>query len=207
MHRVIDRDHPLDRPVIADLRRHDAGDHHAPVGIARYDGAEGVRRRAELGPAALQPVVTVAYATGCRIDSEVLPLEWRNVDFDAGEFSLDPEVTKNDQPRTFPMPPNHGWSCGAAQRDRRRRRHRRALPVRPSSLSRRAAAGFRSGTQATPRSCRPRSRIKRFNKALDGGVPAGGSARQDPHDFRRTAIRNMVRRGVPERCNAARLVV
>lgn len=33
----------------------------------------------------VRPVATFAYITGWRIDSEVLPLEWRQVDFGAGE--------------------------------------------------------------------------------------------------------------------------
>ena len=35
--------------------------------------------------------------------SEVLPLEWRQVDFEAGEIRLDPETTKNRDGRVFPM--------------------------------------------------------------------------------------------------------
>jgi hypothetical protein len=38
-----------------------------------------------------------------RIDSEVLLLEWRQVDFAAGEVRLDPGKTKNGEGRTFPM--------------------------------------------------------------------------------------------------------
>jgi integrase len=40
-------------------------------------------------PAALQPVILFAYLTGWRIPSEVLPLEWRQVDFSVGEIRLD----------------------------------------------------------------------------------------------------------------------
>jgi len=36
-------------------------------------------------PEPVRPAATVAYLTGWRIDSEVLPLEWRLVDFGAGE--------------------------------------------------------------------------------------------------------------------------
>ena len=35
--------------------------------------------------------------------SEVLPLEWRQVDLGAGEVRLDPGKTKNGEARTFPM--------------------------------------------------------------------------------------------------------
>ena len=54
-------------------------------------------------PEPLRPVMVFAYITGWRIHSEVLPLEWRQVDFKAGEIRLDPETTKNRDGRVFPM--------------------------------------------------------------------------------------------------------
>jgi integrase len=44
-----------------------------------------------------------AYLTGWRLKSEVLKLEWRQVDFDAGEVRLDAGQTKNGEGRVFPM--------------------------------------------------------------------------------------------------------
>ena len=41
--------------------------------------------------------------------------------------------------------------------------------------------------------------IIRFNKAWNAACVAAGLPGRIPHDFRRTAARNMVRRGVPER--------
>lgn len=58
------------------------------------------RVRAHL-PEALRPVVTFAYLTGWRVPSEVLRLEWRQVDFAAGTVTLDAGTTKNNEPRTF----------------------------------------------------------------------------------------------------------
>lgn len=43
----------------------------------------------------LRPVIEFAYITGWRIASEVLPLEWRHIDFAGGEVRLDPGTTKN----------------------------------------------------------------------------------------------------------------
>jgi integrase len=54
-------------------------------------------------PEPLRPVIEFAYITGWRIPSEVLSLEWRQVDFKAGEIRLDPETTKNREGRVFPM--------------------------------------------------------------------------------------------------------
>jgi integrase len=53
-------------------------------------------------PEPLRPVIQFAYITGWRILSEVLPLEWRQVDFRASEIRLDPETTKNRDGRVFP---------------------------------------------------------------------------------------------------------
>jgi integrase len=52
-------------------------------------------------PEAMRPVVTFAYVTGWRINSEVLPLQWRQVDLKAGEVRLDPGTTKNMEGRVF----------------------------------------------------------------------------------------------------------
>jgi integrase len=41
------------------------------------------------------------YVTGWRINSEVLPLQWRQVDLKAGEVRLDPGTTKNLEGRVF----------------------------------------------------------------------------------------------------------
>jgi integrase len=54
-------------------------------------------------PEELQPVVTFAYHTGCRMQSEILSLEWRNVEFRAGEIRLDTGTAKNGDGRVFPM--------------------------------------------------------------------------------------------------------
>jgi integrase len=51
-------------------------------------------------------VVTFGYTTGWRIRSEVLPLQWRQVDFKAGTVRLEPGTTKNREGRTFAMTPD-----------------------------------------------------------------------------------------------------
>ena len=53
-------------------------------------------------PADLRGVVTVAYVTGWRVRSEILPLTWAQVDRPAGEVRLEPGTTKNKDGRTFP---------------------------------------------------------------------------------------------------------
>ena len=62
-----------------------------------FERAEFERVRAEL-PDYLQPLATVAYWTGWR-RTELLTLEWRQVDLDTGTVRLDPGTTKNKQGR------------------------------------------------------------------------------------------------------------
>ena len=54
-------------------------------------------------PAELRPVVTFAYFTGWRIQSEILSLEWRQVDMTACVVSLDGGKTKHGQGRVLPF--------------------------------------------------------------------------------------------------------
>ena len=54
-------------------------------------------------PDDLRPVMRFAYCTGWRVQSEVLPLTWRDVDLDAGVVRLEPETTKNAEGRAFPF--------------------------------------------------------------------------------------------------------
>ncbi len=54
-------------------------------------------------PPDLQGVAAFAFITGWRTPSEILPLEWRQVDFAAGEVRLDPGTTKNGDGRVFPF--------------------------------------------------------------------------------------------------------
>src|SRR5438067_13248013 len=77
-------------------------------------------------PAAIRPVVRFAYITGWRIPSEVLPLQWRHVDFEARVVRLDPHTTKNDEGRTAPLhrrvTATPGGSEGRARPTQSRRR-------------------------------------------------------------------------------------
>jgi integrase len=72
----------LHRPHIP-MRQED----NVRTGFFEREQFESVRRHL---PADLQPVITFAYITGWRIASEVLPMQWRHVDFKAGEVRLDP---------------------------------------------------------------------------------------------------------------------
>ena len=147
-------------------------------------------------PDYLRSVVQFAYYTGWRIPSEVLRLSWAQVDFDAGVVRLEPRSTKNDEGRTFPF--DALPELAAVLRTQRERTtateratgqiiphvfHHDGQPIRyfrRSWLSAcKRAATMREGKL---------SRVVRPD--LLGRIP---------HDFRRTAVRNLVRAGVPER--------
>ena len=57
-------------------------------------------------PTALRAVASFAYNTGWRVKSEVLPLEWRHVDWNAREVRLDP--WDNEEQRGPVVPPHRG---------------------------------------------------------------------------------------------------
>ena len=85
----------LHRPHIALLR-----ENNVRTGFCEREQFEIVRKHL---PAPIRPVVTLAYVTGWCIASEVLPLQWRQVDFKSGEVRLDAGTTKNQEGRVFKM--------------------------------------------------------------------------------------------------------
>ena len=137
----------------------------------------------------LQPVMELAYITGWRIRSEILPLRWGlNVDLEAGEVRLEPGTTKNNEGRVFPIS---------------------ALPKLAELLmrqKRRTEAIEKSTSRIIPWVFhRQGNKIKDFRGAWDKAIKAAGIPRKIPHDFRRTAVRNLERAGVP-RAVAMKLV-
>ena len=154
-------------------------EHNVRRGFFEREQFEAVRAAL---PAHLRPVVTFAYLTGWRVPSEVLTLEWRQIDRQQGVVQLEPGTTKNDDGRTFPyadvLPElrdviDQQWAETCALRVRG--------VVCPTVF-------HRGG--------RP---IRYFRKAWKAACKTAGCPGRIPHDFRRSAVRNLVRAGVPER--------
>jgi integrase len=123
-------------------------------------------------PEELRPVVTFAYHSGWR-KSEILNLTWDKVDLKHGVVRLDPGETKNDEARTLYMDEELWKEMHILHSNRRLGCpyvfHRNGRPIRD----------FRDS----------------WNTACTQANVGGRFL----HDFRRTAVRNMVRAAVPER--------
>ena len=145
-------------------------------------------------PEGMRPVVTFAYVTGWRINSEVLPIQWRQVDLRVGEVRLDPGTTKNREGRVFYLTPELQQLLKeqrAFADDIQRQKKMIVQHVffhRP--VTKAGTLGHLSGHRIS--GCG-------FYQAWRRARTAAGCPGSIPHDFRRTAIRNMVRAGIPER--------
>jgi integrase len=149
-------------------------------------------------PEDLQPVYEAAYLTGWRVKSELLTRQWADVDFRGGWLRLEPGESKNREGRMFPLTQS---LRAVLERQRERTEgvsketgrivswvfHRGGRPIRSARrawLTACLKAGFAQVVSEKPRKVKP-LRI--------------------PHDFRRTAVRNLERAGVP-RSTAMRMV-
>jgi integrase len=127
-------------------------------------------------PAAVQSVVTFAYITGWRIQSEILPLEWRHIDRKAEEARLEPGTTKNQAGRVFPFTD--------------------ALRTLVDDQWRQHEALRKRGTICRFVFQRNGQRIHSFRGAWAKACAAAGYPGKIPHDLRRSAVRNMERKGL-----------
>ena len=128
-------------------------------------------------PAALRPVVTFAYLTGWRLRSEILPLEWRQVDWTGRVVRLDPGTTKNREGRSFPFTVEL----------------ERLLQDQLAEHDRLKKTGLIVPYVFTRGDKDP---IKDFRGAFATACASAGCPGRILHDFRRTAVRNLERDGV-----------
>jgi integrase len=158
------------RPYIPMLKEDNARE-----GFFEREQFEAVRKRL---PEDLRGLVTFAYVTGWRVPSEILTLQWRQVDLKAATVRLEPGTTKNKEGRMFYLTPELRATL-EAQRASTEAFQRRQGVIIPWVFHR---AG------------RP---IKNFRKAWNAACDKAGCPGRIPHDFRRSAIRNLERAGVP----------
>ncbi|MFI5341956.1 MAG: tyrosine-type recombinase/integrase [Candidatus Methylomirabilales bacterium] len=167
---------PLPVPPISKKMLKDA----APrKGFFERELYEAVRRYL---PPDLQVAVAVAHTFGWRIRSEVLTLELRQVDLEAGTIQLDPGQMKNDEARVVYLTPELR-ALLAAQKDRVMDLMRERSAVIPYLFPHLAQG----------------QRRQDFVKAWKTACRKAGCPGRLKHDFRRTAVRNMVNASIPER--------
>jgi integrase len=151
-------------------------------GFLEREVYEVVRRRL---PSDLQVAVTLAHTYGWRMQSEVLTLALSQMDLEAGTLRLEPGTTKNDEGRVVYLTPELKAMLGAQVervRELERQLHR-IIPYLFPHLGKRLQG----------------QRIKDFRYAWRTACRKSGVPGMLRHDFRRTAVRNMVNKGVPER--------
>jgi len=130
-------------------------------------------------PARIKPIALLAYELGWRL-REVLGLQWHQINLDEGWVRLAPGTTKNDEGRIAYLSPALLATLRAQHAMTRELEHTAGVIV-PWVFHRkgRRIGGFR---KVWAKACR------------EAGVPG-----MVFHDLRRTAIRIMIRSGVPER--------
>jgi integrase len=132
-----------------------------------------------------QPVeLRPGHITGWRIPSEVLPLQWRHVDFEARVVRLDPHTTKNDEGRTFPFTDALEQLLEAQKAEHDRLKAEDVICPWVFNRTNKKVKG---------------KRITTFIKPFRAACTKAGCPGRIPHDLRRTAVRNLVRAGIPER--------
>jgi len=136
-----------------------------------FEHAEYVAVRSHL-PAAYQDILDFAYYSGWR-RREITELTWQEVDLEGAVIRLDPGRSKTRTGRVLPISPPLARVLG-------RRQARRSADER--RIFQRDGVSVRAWRRAWPDACR-----------------AAGLSHRLLHDCRRTAARNLIRAGVPER--------
>ncbi len=119
----------------------------------------------------MKPIVTFAYHSGWR-KGEILGLTWDRVDLGGGVVRLDPGETKNNEARTLYMDDDL------------------LKEIQTLHSKRRLGCPYVFHRKGEP--------IRHFRWTWDSRCRQVGLKGRLFHDFRRTAVRNMVRAGVSE---------
>jgi len=140
-----------------------------------FEHNEFINMRTAL-PHYLTGLVTFAYKSGWRL-SEITSLTWSQVDRENWIVRLDPGSTKSDKGRIFQL---DAELIEYFQKQWKKRKD--AVRITPYVFPNKAETG----------------KINNFRKAWAAACKAAG-VKKLFHDLRRTAVRNMVRAGIPER--------
>jgi integrase len=164
---------------------------NARTGFFELDDFEAVL--AEL-PEHLRAPLRFGYFTGWRVISEVLPLQWSRVDFDAGMVRLEPNTTKNNEGREFPFGPFPALrDLLLKQREITSAVERRKGAIIPWVFHRNGVPIW-SYRRAWKKACRRASEEQRGDMRV---IVRPDLRERLVHDLRRTAVRNLERAGVP----------
>jgi len=151
--------------------------------LAEHNARKGFFEPEELAaviqylPAYVVPVVKAAYITGWRTRSELLPLTWTQVDFREGCIRLEPNTSKTDEGRTFYFTPEL----------------KEILEARRAETDRLQKAQGRVIQHVFTIDGKP---FAKFERSWNTACRKAGLQGKIPHDFRRTAVRNLERAGV-----------
>jgi integrase len=129
-------------------------------------------------PDDLRPAISTAYITGWRIGSELFTRRRHHVDLGAGWLRLEPGETKNRKRRMFPLTPE-------------------LHTVLERQLAVTRAFEQRTGCVVPWLFHREGRLIRSIRRAWVTACRKAGVPERIPHDFRRTAVRNLERAGVP----------
>ena len=131
-------------------------------------------------PDYLKGFVAFAYRSGWRL-SEIVNLTWRQVDLKQGIVRLEVGETKNDEARTLYL--DAELQQVFLEQLKRRRILERSGVILPYVFPNSKGTG----------------KIVNIRKTWKAACKNAGIGERLFHDFRRTAVRNMVRAGIPER--------
>ena len=132
----------------------------------------------------LRPLAECAFVTGWR-KGELLSRNWHHVDFDAGWIRLEPGESKSGEGRQFPL------TDRLVSVLTRHRGYKQELERKLGKIIRPLFFRYDGRFEG--------KRVRNFHKAWSKALEAAGHPERIFHDFRRTAVRNLVRAGVAEK--------
>jgi integrase len=143
-------------------------------------------------PEEIEPIAITAYVTGWRVHDEVLTRQKHHLDLKAGWLRLEPGETKNGEGRMFPLTP---MLREALERQvQKTEALQRAKGIIIPWLFHREGKPIKTFRRSWITACIKAGFGKRITDT--NGKLIKAVADRIPHDFRRTAVRNLARAGV-----------